>query len=349
MKKVKVNSIDAVEPSYSSEEPAAQFEIIRALNWYRQNKEDKDAAKYLGVDIRYAKCHTTLAYMTRMKVKGYVFDENTNNWMAGEKINLNDRINAKRVEPDVDENGNVVADNVVSIQERIANKTDVYIGELEGAIDDYGLEDKPFNAFEWFQKNSVKPAHANSIVEYFEKRLEKFIEESTGKHTKEYFEGLSKKQLKNIRTVMETIINDATRLGAIKTARKSRKPKVLSADKVIKKLNYLKNSSEYKLQSINPESIIGAEHLWVFNVKTRKLGLYISKNIDGLSVKGSTIINYSEASVCKTIRKPEKILTDVLNGGKIVLRKLMDSINSKSSELNGRVNKDTILLRTVKP
>ena len=143
MRKVKVSS-DSIEPTYQKQEPASQYELISALNWYRQNKEDKDAAKYLGVDIRYAKCHTTLAYMTRMKVKGYVFDENTNNWMAGEKINLNDRINAKRVEPDLDENGNVVADNVVSIQERIANKTDVYIGELEGAIDDYGLKDKPF-------------------------------------------------------------------------------------------------------------------------------------------------------------------------------------------------------------
>ena len=347
MKKVKIKAIDAVEPSYSKEETASQFEIIHALNWYRQNKDDKDAAKYLGVDIRYAKCHTTLAYMTRMKAKGYKFDDNAKNWMTQELINLKERINAKSHEPDVDENGNVV-ENVVSIQERIANKTDVYIGELEGAIDDYGVTGKTFNAFEWFQKNSVKPAHANGIVEYFEKRLEKFVEESTGKHTKEYFEGLDKKQLKNIRTVMETIINDATRLGAIKTVRKSRKPKVLSADKVIKKLNYLKNSPEHKIQSINPESIIGAEHLWVFNVKNRRLGLYISKGIDGLSVKGSTIINYSEASISKTVRKPEKVLTDVLNGGKIALRKLMDSINSKPSELNGRINKDTVLLRVVK-
>ena len=346
MKKVKVNSIDAVEPSYSKEDAATQFEIINALNWYRQNKEDKDAAKYLNVDIRYAKCHTTLAFMTRMKAKGFKFDTNTQKWMSQELVNLKERINSKAHTPDLDENGNVI-ENVVNIQERIANKTNVYIGELEGVIDDYGLTEKDFNATEWLQKNDIKPAHANGIVDHFERRLEIFIEETT-KH-KEYYQGLSKKQIKSIRSVMESIITAAKLLGSIKKTRKSRKPKVLSAEKVVKNLKYLANSSEYNVKSITPESIIGAEYLWVFNVKSRKLGIYVAKNLDGLSIKGSSVLNYSEASISKTVRKPEKVLIDVLNGGKIVLRKLMDSINSKPVELNGRINKDTILLRAVKP
>ena len=54
---------------------------------------------------------------------------------------------------------------------------------------------------------------------------------------------------------------------------------------------------------------------------------------------------YSE-SISKTLRKPEAVLKKVLEGGKIVLRKVMGEINSKPVELNGRINKDTILLRT---
>jgi hypothetical protein len=66
----------------------------------------------------------------------------------------------------------------------------------------------------------------------------------------------------------------------------------------------------------------------------------------GLGVKGSGIENYKYSeSISKTLRKPKDVLDRVLNGGKIVLRKVMGEINSKPSELNGRINKDTILLR----
>jgi len=334
------------EPSYSGVVPVSESDISRALNWYARNKTTKDAAKILGCDSRVA--NPTLAWMLTLKKRGFIFDEKNQLWIAEAQRILKTKIDeAKKETVEFDEEGNVI-NNVVNIQERIANRTNVYIGELEGMLDEYGVGEKEFNAYEWFQKNEVKPVHATGIIDYFEKRLENFNEESSSKKNKEYYEGLSKKRIKSIRSVMETIINDATRLGAIKKTRKTRKAKVLSHDKIVKNLKYLKNHAEFKLQSINPELIIGAEHLWVFNVKTRKLGLYVAKNIDGLNVKGSSILNFTETSVSKTVRKPEKVLTDVLNGTKVTLRKLMDSINSKPVELNGRINKDTVLLRIVK-
>ena len=85
----------------------------------------------------------------------------------------------------------------------------------------------------------------------------------------------------------------------------------------------------------------------LFRSKTRKLGVYVAADSAGLSVKGSAIENYKYSeSISKTLRKPEAVLKKVLEGGKIVLRKVMGEINSKPVELNGRINKDTILLRT---
>jgi len=52
--------------------------------------------------------------------------------------------------------------------------------------------------------------------------------------------------------------------------------------------------------------------------------------------------------VSKTIRKPDEVLPRLLKGGKLVLRKLMSEINSKESVPNGRINRDTILLRVIK-
>ena len=69
-----------------------------------------------------------------------------------------------------------------------------------------------------------------------------------------------------------------------KVNRKPRKKKVYSADKLVAKLKYLKVDSKYST-SINPEDIIKANELWVFNVKTRKLGKYIASNIDPIRAR----------------------------------------------------------------
>ena len=69
----------------------------------------------------------------------------------------------------------------------------------------------------------------------------------------------------------------------------------------------------------------------------------------GLGIKGTSLTNFSEMkSVQKTLRKPEAILPEVVKGAKIFLRNVMESINSKDAKLNGRLNKDTVILKIVK-
>ena len=99
----------------------------------------------------------------------------------------------------------------------------------------------------------------------------------------------------------------------------------------------------------DPANIVGATQLWIFNTKTRKLGVYNSIDAGGLSVKGTTITNYNEStSIQKTVRKPEVILPNVLKGGKIILKKLLPDINAVEQALTGRINSDIILLRVIK-
>jgi hypothetical protein len=84
-------------------------------------------------------------------------------------------------------------------------------------------------------------------------------------------------------------------------------------------------------------------------VKTRKLGVYHALDSQGFGVKGTSLTNFSEMkSVQKTLRKPEAILPDVVKGAKLFLRGAMDSINSKDAKLNGRLNKDTVLLKIIR-
>jgi len=117
----------------------------------------------------------------------------------------------------------------------------------------------------------------------------------------------------------------------------------------VSKLKYLDKHEELKLESVTPKDIIGALQLWVYNTKSRKLGCYNAEDASGLSVKGSTIINFNEIkSTQKKLRKPEVTLPEVLKGGKVYLRTALDEIKAVASTLNGRLNTDTILLRITK-
>ena len=87
----------------------------------------------------------------------------------------------------------------------------------------------------------------------------------------------------------------------------------------------------------------------MFNTKYRTLQRYDALGPAGLSIKGTTLKGYDkDLSVGKKLRKPEQVLPRVLDGGKLILRKVIDEINSKESNPNGRINGDTILLRVIK-
>ena len=126
---------------------------------------------------------------------------------------------------------------------------------------------------------------------------------------------------------------------------------------MVSKLKYLQVDEKYKLASISPDQIIGANELWVFNIKTRKIGKYVASNIDpkgmqrqgsGLSVKGTSIVGYNEVeSIQKTLRKPADQLKQFKDAGKVKLRKFLDDIKTTDTKLNGRCNPDTVLLKVV--
>ena len=127
------------------------------------------------------------------------------------------------------------------------------------------------------------------------------------------------------------------------------KRKAKTPEQLVSKVLYCAEDPTYKLESVPPKQIIGAMQIWVFNTKTRKLGVYNADDASGFSVKGSALLNYSEdKSIQKTLRKPETILPEVLKGGKVFLRNIIDNIKAAESKLSGRLNRDTVLLRIIK-
>ena len=246
----------------------------------------------------------------------------------------------------------VIIDNVVNIQDRIQGKTDQYIAELEGVFDDFFFNKAitTFDAYKWLIDNNVKAIHSNKIAEYFNGLVDNLTDVIHKRKSDPYIKESyprSDKDMKNAIAFLSDIVTAANRLASNTLAtRKPRKKKAVSLEKRIAKLNYKKEDTEFNVKSINPIKILSAEKLWVFNVKTRKLGVYVAADGAGLSMKGSKIENYKYSeSIAKTLRKPKETLSRVLDGGKVVLRKVMGEINSKPQQLNGSINKDTIILR----
>lgn len=339
-----------LEPKFDG--TMTNLQLVHALNWYHQNQEPKDAQRYLS------------EYAKKNKIPGRVNTSKsylTLAWLCRLVLNGNDvgSVALKKIKKDlpallVKEQAEVVVDSVPapSIQERMREKIAEIAGELEGSIDDYIIEGfKEARSPLALMQDRTKGMHASKIIEIFKKRRSEFDEvlHTTDKELKEAYSQFNKTQLKKLVAYCDLIITDAMKIaGEAKATRKPRKRKQKSPDQLTAKLQYCQTSDEFKISSIKPKEIIGAMQLWVFNIKTKKLGVYHAEDASGFSVKGSTLVNFSETkSISKSVRKPQDALTNVMKGGKIVLKNLLGNLTTKESPLNGRINKDTILLRVL--
>jgi hypothetical protein len=161
--------------------------------------------------------------------------------------------------------------------------------------------------------------------------------------------------LSTLRTIVETCGIEDEGLAAsseVKAAaaatRTPRVPKTRAADKQIARMQFLKSSEEYKLKSISPIQVPGSTRLYTFNEKTRTLSEYVSNSTKGFEVKGTTLINVDpEASRSVRLRKPDQFLAICLTKTFRQVDNEWKKLTTKSSVPNGRINKDTILLRTM--
>lgn len=329
------------------------IQMVNTLNWYHQNKENKDAQKYIqeyakknkiAGSVNTSKSYLTLGWLCRLSMNGNDIGADGEKYIKVQMTKV-----MEKEKPAVEK---VVDTPTISIQDRMREKVAEIAGELEGAIDDYITSDfKDAKQPMSIMHDKAKGMHATKLIEQFKKRRMEFDEvlNTNEKELREGYSNFTKPQLKKLIAYCDTIITDAMKIsGEAKQNRKPRKRKMKTPEQLIAKMNWCKKSDEYKLESIPAKQIIGAMQLWVFNVKTRKLGVYHAEDGGGFSVKGSTLVNFSEGkSICKTVRKPEEHLTNVQKYGKVALRNLISNISTKESTLTGRINEDTILLRVL--
>jgi len=243
---------------------------------------------------------------------------------------------------------------VINIQERVRDAAFNMTNEIEDAIEAFQndpetFDPKAFKLVNALRGNQAKAAHARIIKDFYSRSYNELLEVAEGKdeQLKEAYSHLSKANLKKITTFYHEIILACDMLAQeAKINRAPRAKKPTDKAKVVSKLKYLKQDDKLKLVSVSPQDIIGSKELWVYNVKTRKMGRYLAADFQELGVKGTSITGFNEStSVQKTLRKPEDQIKEFKAAGKVALRKFLDDIKAVDIKLNGRLNEDTILLK----
>ena len=261
---------------------------------------------------------------------------------------------------------------VPSIQERIRDQALAACEEIEEWLDGFitdkkNFDPKGFNFVSHFAKFKITQAHARKIKGLYAGELEEAqliqklptpgeINREKDEHKadmlqqlREGYSHLTKKDAKAYLEALETLHGACdVVIDAAKATRKPRAKKAPSKEKLIAKLKYLERDDKLQLVSVNPLEIIDAKEVWVYNVKTRKLGKYVADEHATIQVKGAGLQFYDEkSSIQKTLRKPDETLKEFKKAGKVALRKFMDNIKTTDIKLNGRLNSDTIILKCI--
>jgi hypothetical protein len=247
---------------------------------------------------------------------------------------------------------------VMNIQDRIREQAVSMSDEIDAAIDAWivdpeAFDPKAFKMVSLLRGKGAKAAQARYIKSFFARGLAELQELASGNADEQLREGYkfaSRKNVKKLIEFYESIAQACEQIAAeAKVMKKPRAKKVKPAEELVKKIKFKMTDDKLGVTSVPAAGLIGAQAAIVYNAKTRKIGMYISKTSTGLNVKGTSIIDFTEKSVQKTLRKPVEQLKDFkLQNTQRRVETWLSAIKATDTMLNGRMNQDIMILKVFK-
>lgn len=240
------------------------------------------------------------------------------------------------------------------VQEHLRDQASVVGADFDAFIDGFvrdheGFELSKFNPLSAMRNAQFKAAQARHIKKFYQNDYDELIQvrDKTDTDLVEAYSNLSKKKLKDLIALYDKIFDAVNVLAtATKAAKKPRKKKAIDLNKLVSKLKYKKEDVALGIASIKPIDILGAREIWVYNTKTRKIARIVSEHPAGLSVKSTTLLNYSEAkSVQKTLRKPKEQLKEFKKNTSNGMNKVFDAVKGVDTKIRSRLSEDTVILK----
>jgi hypothetical protein len=369
---------DGVE-TMTADEFAKAFRV--AMTWYRLESSGKELKPkvidwmgrngYTKAQIQNFKktkdnrCSPTVGAIAASLIKGMPVQRDDFNQGRNIEVWLREQIASITSEGknDIDEDAEVktvvkVEVYVPSIQERLRDAAGQMCEELVYAIDEWitdpdAFDPKAFKVVGLLRGKGVKPAHARMVKGFYEKMLAEIEEVQTKgceEQLAESYETISKKNIKKLHDFLLSIMAGCDQIiGEAKLNKKPRAKKAVPAEKLVAKLKFKATDDKLGITSVPPTQLVGAQGAVVYNTKTRKIGIYTSLNSSGLTVKGTSIGNFTDKSTQKTLRKPEIQLREFKeqNTNKRV-ETWFKNIKATEVNLNGRLNAEIMILKVFK-
>ena len=240
---------------------------------------------------------------------------------------------------------------VLTIQEKITRKIKNTIMQELLELEDKWIdgEDATINIYDRFKFHGL----TNAAVSHVRPTIEGWLldyEDAYHKRCDQAVEGYShlKRSVLNHRIkVCKEMLSDLDRIKSASKASRNVKVKgSVAIDKQVSKVQYKKEDLDFKIVSINPIQIPNKSRLYTFNCKYKVVTEYVTDSPNGFIISGSTIKNFNKAtSRAVTLRKPDDYLPMFLSKTPKQIDEAWKGITTKTFSPNGRINKDTILLR----
>jgi len=336
------------EPSKDWVHGSDPVSVVKALNWYSHFYEPKDGVKWV-VQYMTQTGYTKEQVQLFQKDKVPMFVCSVARMLTnGIKLPTTLVKSFKSKLADLVVPALVVKAKVTKLQ-GVTHRENLVIADLDEYLDQfYGSKYKTGPVVEDYKLSSgVTKADVAAAVEYY-KQLHKEVLTSNEGYTR-----VRPKERKAYVTYVDRLVKHLETLGGSsesipKKPRKPRKVKVKSAGQLTKKVQFEVANRDLKITSVSPEKIVGATVVWLYNTRYKKLTKLQAEVSGGLSVKGTTVIGFGKESVCKRLRKPHLVLGAMVKSGKREENKIWQSLRTKPVVVNGRMNKNTIILKVTK-
>lgn len=316
------------------------------VNWMKDKYSKAEVSKFIRSGDR--SVPMTVCSLIKAHTQGMPLRDKELTYV---KDRIYEVLNSEIEEEDAGQPTIVAPAAVKTIQDRLNEKTSEHLAHFEGLYDDVvgGSAVDP-KAYDYFVTNAVPQSQLGKFENYIDTQ-KMYLNAAMDRMDEQFVEAYKHYRAADFKRhlaffdALQTAIDQYRQVK--KATKKARVKRAPNKEKVVSKLKYMKEEKTLKLVSINPVDIVGAQELWCYNTKTRKLYKYIADSLTGpLGVKGTSIINFDTAkSVGKTLRKPEEKLKEFAKASKVQLRKFLDEIKATETVGNGRINSDMVLLK----
>lgn len=381
---LKSNKKDS-SPKWDNHEDLSSGEFMarfrESMTWYAENKSGKElkpnvinwmALNDFNKDIiqkfkntKDGRCGITVGAVATCLLKGmpaqrhdFNNGKNTAQWLKKE---INKILEEGQYDQLMEDKPAVVKNinPILSIQDRIRDQAGAMAEEFDIAIDSFitdpeAFDPKHYNLVKILRGKGAKAAQARYIKSFFQFGYDELLELASGNandQLREAYRHLPRKHVKKLIDFYQLIMDACDQVSAeAKIAKKPRAKKVKPAEDLVKKLKFKTSDDKLGIVSVPPSQLVKAQTVLIYNTKTRKIGYYVAKNSEGLGVKGTSLTNYTEMSVQKTLRKPVEQLKEFKeqNTQKRLETWFAKGIKTTETKLNGRINEDTVLLKIFK-